>query len=137
MEAQDCRFPFEPGHPLVSQPIVEACLSVPSWEACRGGSDRSFARRSFARDLPASVIERRVKGGPDQFALQILRTQLPTIRARLLEGVLVRNHVADKSAIEAALTEASLSKGDSYTQSEERRVGKECVSTGKYRWSPS
>src|SRR3546814_11360303 len=82
MEAQDRRFPFEPVHPLMSQPIVEACLSVPSWEACRGGIDRSFARRSFARDLPASVIERRVKGGPDQFALPILRTQLPTIRAR-------------------------------------------------------
>src|SRR3546814_5662926 len=88
MEAQDCRFPFEPLHSLMSHPIVEACLSVPSWEACRGGIDRSFARRSFARDLPASVIERRVKGGPDRFALQILRTQLPTIRARLLEGVL-------------------------------------------------
>lgn len=116
MEAQDRRFPFEPVHPLMSQPIVEACLSIPSWEACRGGIDRSFTRRSFARDLPASVIERHVKGGPDHFALQILRTQLPTIRERLLEGALVRNHIADKSAIEAALTEASLSKGDSYTR---------------------
>ena len=116
MEAQDRRFPFEPVHPLLSQPIVEACLSIPSWEACRGGVERSFARRSFARDLPPSVIKRRVKGGPDHFALQILRTQLPMIRERLLDGALVRNQIADQAALEAGLTEASLSIGDSYTR---------------------
>src|SRR3546814_8257227 len=61
MEAQDRRFPFDPVHPLMSQPIIEACLSVPSWEACRGGSDRSFTRRAFTGDLPPTVIERRIK----------------------------------------------------------------------------
>src|SRR3546814_10817974 len=55
MEAQDRRFPFDPVHPLMSQPIIEACLSVPSWEACRGGSDRSFTRRAFTGDLPPTV----------------------------------------------------------------------------------
>jgi asparagine synthase (glutamine-hydrolysing) len=116
MEAQDRRFPFEPVHPLMSQPIVEACLAIPSWEACRGGVERSFARRSFVHDLPPSVIERRVKGGPDHFALQILRTQLPTIRERLLDGALVRNHIADKPAMENLLTEAGLSSGGGYTR---------------------
>jgi asparagine synthase (glutamine-hydrolysing) len=116
MEAQDRRFAFEPVHPLMSQPIIEACLSVPSWEACRGGADRSFARRAFADDLPRSVIMRRIKGGPDHFALQILRAQLPAIRERLLNGALVRNHIADRGALETALTENSLSRGGNYSR---------------------
>ncbi|WP_158230006.1 asparagine synthase-related protein [Sphingobium fuliginis] len=116
MEAQDRRFPFEPVHPLMSQPIIEMCLSVPSWEACRGGIDRSFARRAFASDLPPTVIKRRIKGGPDHFALQILRSHLPAIRARLIDGALVRNHIVDRGALEVALTETSLASGGRYTR---------------------
>src|SRR3546814_15129798 len=33
-------------------------------------------------------------------------------------------------------TGASLDEGDILRRSEERRVGKECVSTGRSRWSP-
>ncbi|SNS96235.1 asparagine synthetase B family protein [Sphingopyxis indica] len=116
MEAQDRRFPFDPVHPLMSQPIIEACLSVPSWEACRGGSDRSFTRRAFTGDLPPTVIERRIKGGPDHFALQILRSHLPAIRTRLMDGALLRNHIVDGRALEMALTEASLASGGHYTR---------------------
>ncbi|MGD9711855.1 MAG: asparagine synthase-related protein [Thermomicrobiales bacterium] len=116
MEAQDRRFPFEPVHPLMSQPIIEASLSVPSWEACHGGIDRSFARRAFSGDLPPTVIERRIKGGPDHFALQILRSYLPAIRARLLDGTLVGKHIIDRRALELALTETSLASGGSYTR---------------------
>ena len=115
MEAQDRRFPFEPVHPLMSQPIVEACLSIPSWEACLGGVERSFARRAFAHDLPPSVIARRIKGGPDYFAVQILRAELPSIRERLLDGGLVRNHIVHKPEMESLLTEAGLSRGAAYT----------------------
>src|SRR3546814_16329300 len=81
MEAQDRRFPFDTVHPLMSQPIIEACLSVPSWEACSGGSYRSFTRRAFTGDLPHTGIEVRIKGGPDNIALQIPRyhpQDLPT-----------------------------------------------------------
>lgn len=34
--------------PLMSQPLIEACLGVPTWEWRVGGRDRSLARRAFA-----------------------------------------------------------------------------------------
>src|SRR3546814_15625028 len=39
--------------------------------------------------------------------------------------------------IEAPLTARSLDLRDRYARSEERRVGKECVSTCRSRWSPN
>ncbi|MGK4422636.1 asparagine synthase-related protein, partial [Klebsiella pneumoniae] len=53
--------------PLLSQPLVETCLGVPSWLWFEGGRNRVVARRAFAGDLPADVIWRRSKGTPDSF----------------------------------------------------------------------
>src|SRR3546814_12928828 len=50
--------------PLLSQPVIEACLGIPSWEACEGGVDRSAARRAFSGALPPSVVGRHGKGSP-------------------------------------------------------------------------
>ena len=58
-------------NPLVSQPVVEACLSVPSWAWREGGRDRALVRRAFAGTLPAAVSTARVKGTPGRFAAQL------------------------------------------------------------------
>src|SRR3546814_10234900 len=34
--------------PLLSQPVVELCLSIPGWQWVAGGSDRAVARQAFA-----------------------------------------------------------------------------------------
>lgn len=48
--------------PLLSQPVVEACLRVPSWMWIAGGQNRAVARLAFADLLPATVRSRRSKG---------------------------------------------------------------------------
>lgn len=90
-------------NPLVSQPIVEACLAVPTWEWRAGGRDRSLARQAFARDLPALVLDRRVKGTPGRFAARLLDHFRGSIRDRLLGGSLAAHGIVDRDAIEGAL----------------------------------
>lgn len=89
--------------PLLSQPIVEFCLGVPSWEACAGGKDRAVARRAFERHLPPAVIRRGAKGSPDGWVAQFIAVHGPNIAHRLLDGELVRHGILDRSAIEAIL----------------------------------
>lgn len=89
--------------PLVSQPVVEACLGVPSWEWRAGGRDRALARSAFARDLPPAILDRRVKGTPSRFAARLLDHFRSDIRDRVLGGRLAANRVIDRAALEQAL----------------------------------
>lgn len=92
-------------NPLMSQPIMELCLSIPSWEWRKGGEDRALAREAFAGMLPASLLRRRVKGGPDGFAASILDRFREEIRERLLEGHLARHHILDRDALARTLND--------------------------------
>ena len=100
-------------NPLMSQPVIEACLSVPTWEWRSGGRDRALARRAFAGDLPGPVLDRRVKGGPDGFAAQVLDAYRDAIRERLLGGRLAARRIVDAQALEAALDDPRTGAGES------------------------
>nr|WP_231726413.1 asparagine synthase C-terminal domain-containing protein [Blastomonas sp. CCH13-E1] len=102
--------------PLLSQPIIEAALSIPSWLSCEGGMDRSVARKAFEERIPMSIFRRRTKGGPDAFALKILRANMPLIRERLLTGNLARNGILDLSAVEDAMTFPKLATNANYVR---------------------
>ncbi len=93
-----------PVSPLLSQPIVELCLGIPSWVWCSGGRNRAVARAAFAGDLPDLIIERRTKGGPDGFAAEIYETYRSQIQEQLLGGVLRDHGVIDGTEVEAALS---------------------------------
>ena len=95
------RFPVL--NPLVSQPIIEACLAVPTWEWRAGGRDRSLARRAFAKDLPPLILNRRVKGTPGRFAARLLDHFRAPIRERLLGGRLAAQGIVDTAALEMTL----------------------------------
>ncbi|MEG3178262.1 asparagine synthase-related protein [Sphingomonas sp. RB3P16] len=116
LECHDRRWGFASVHPLMSQPIIELMLATPSWAACENGVDRARARQAFADGLPDTILQRRLKGGPDGFALKLLRTQLPAIREILLDGRLVREGVIDRQSLELALNEQNLLQGRDYTR---------------------
>ena len=90
-------------NPLMAQPVMEACLRMPSWRWCEDGVNRSMARRAFANDLPREIAYRTTKGRPDSFCAEIVDTRRPEIRDRLLDGHLARNSLVDIEAIERAL----------------------------------
>lgn len=89
--------------PLMSQPIVEACLEIPSWQWRAGGRDRSVARRAFATDFPPIVRNRRVKGSPSGFGARLLDYYRRPILERLVGGKLASQGIIDRAAIENIL----------------------------------
>lgn len=74
--------------PLISQPMIEICLRIPSWLWFEDGFNRAIARRAFSNDLPAGTITRRSKGAPDSFVAEIYQANRSEIRSVLLDGVL-------------------------------------------------
>lgn len=85
--------------PLLSQPLVEACLRIPSWLWFGQGLNRHAARRAFAADLPRHVIFRHSKGTPDSFTVEIFETWRAQIRDLLAEGELARQGMIDRVAV--------------------------------------
>lgn len=90
-------------HPLMNQPLIEYCLSVPSWMWSSGGRDRYVARHAFRDSLPPAIIRRRTKGSLQGYFHRRFRTLVPAIRQLLLEGELARSGLIDSMSIEAAL----------------------------------
>lgn len=95
--------------PLLSQPLLELCLALPTWLWCRGGINRALARAAFADILPHSVLRRTAKAGPDSFLRQLFAGNRKLLRAMLLDGHLARNGLVDRPAIEAAMATDVLS----------------------------
>lgn len=90
-------------HPLASQPIIETSLQIPTWRQCEKGRDRAAARQAFNAALPPAVIERRGKGSPQGFSYEIFHKFRAGIRERLLDGMLARERVIDRKAIERVM----------------------------------
>ncbi len=86
--------------PLMSQPILETALAIPTWLWIEGGNNRVIAREAFRDLLPASIIDRRTKGGFDTFAVQLIEANRPVIENMLLHGALARENLLDPTAIE-------------------------------------
>lgn len=97
--------------PLLSQPVVEHCLSIPSWAWFAGGRDRAIARAAFASRLPAEVVWRRGKGRLESMCAAAYLRQRPLLRALLLGGRLAEQGLLDRAAIESYLAH-DLAEGD-------------------------
>jgi asparagine synthase (glutamine-hydrolysing) len=92
-------------HPLLSQPLVELCLSIPSWMWITGGRNRAVARDAFAHALPPVILGRRTKGDFTGFTADIFDRQRRALRERLLGGELAARGLLDRPAIERVLAE--------------------------------
>ena len=90
-------------HVLMTQALMEAVLKIPTWRWVEGGTDRAMARQAFADSLPSIILRRRVKGGPDSFAVALIERFRDSIAERLLEGTLARARLLDRPAVEQAL----------------------------------
>ena len=88
-------------HPLLSQPLLEVCLQIPTYLLLRGGRERALAREAFADRVPPQILRRYDKGSTVAHATQMLRRSEPFLRELLLEGVLAENNVIDRKELES------------------------------------
>lgn len=89
--------------PLMSQPIIELCLRIPTWLWCVGGENRSVARKAFADLLPAPIVQRRSKGTPTSFVIELFDERRSLIREMLFDGLLASQGLLDLAALEPVL----------------------------------
>jgi asparagine synthase (glutamine-hydrolysing) len=91
--------------PLLSQPLVELCLRIPSYVHAAGYRDRGLARQAFAADVPAEILRRQWKDRAAGATESAMAYNLPFIRDLLLDGTLVQRQLVDRSKLEAALSD--------------------------------
>lgn len=94
--------------PLMSQPVVEFCLSLAAGRLAVGENDRPFAREAFRDRLPQAVWARRGKASLSSYFSQSLAQSLPAVRSFLLEGRLAEAGLLDRAALDEALSPEQL-----------------------------
>ncbi len=72
--------------PLLSQPLIEYGLGVPSWQWGEGGVNRALAREAFRGDLPDIILARRSKGRILSMFLPAFELNRQRLAAYLLDG---------------------------------------------------
>ncbi|AJP73400.1 asparagine synthase-related protein [Sphingomonas hengshuiensis] len=97
--------------PLLSQPIAETCIAIPTWYWCIGGNNRAVAREAFRDRLPASVIDRRTKVSFSSLAYRVIRANMTILREMLLDGALARQGLLDRERI-AGFLDGTMADGE-------------------------
>ena len=93
-------------NPLLSRPLVELCLRLPTYLLTEGGQPRGLARLAFAHRIPRAIALRRSKGGMEEHLSTVVAQNRDVVRALLLDGQLVRRGLIDRRRIEDALSDA-------------------------------
>lgn len=105
-----CRY-AELIHPLISQPIIERALQIPSYVLAHRGKSRGLLREAFARDVPAKIIHRYSKGSSTNYFNRMLSSNAAFLREFLLDGELVREGILDRRQLQRQLSESELVRG--------------------------
>jgi len=117
---------------LMSQPVMELCLRIPSYVWISGGCDRSIARRAFAEDLPAVITRRVQKGAVDRHNRMLLDANESFVQEMLLDGLLVRAGLLDREAVARNVGRDGATIGFEYNELLRQHL---CTEVWLRRWS--
>lgn len=106
--------PWQLRMPLLSQPVMEACLKVPSWMWISGGRNRAVARDAFAHVLPHDILHRRSKGTFMNYSGAIYRRNSHRLRDFLLTGQFESRGLLDTDALRGFFDRDPDSQGNSF-----------------------
>jgi asparagine synthase (glutamine-hydrolysing) len=99
--------PHDPNRvsPLVSQPLLEIALRMPTHLHCKFARDRAVARAAFEDVLPKEILQRGLgKGGPGLWIKAVIDNNTEFLREFLLDGVLARRRLIDRTKLETVLS---------------------------------
>jgi len=97
-------------HPLLSQPVIECALQIPSYVLTAGGECRALARKAFEGLVPAEVLSRTSKGGTTGHFVRLVLDNLEEARELLCDGLLVARRIAHRAELEDCLSPARLQR---------------------------
>lgn len=98
---------LEPIHPLLSQPIVELCLAIPTYVHQFDGRERGLARRVFADCLVDEVRLRQFKSNGSTFDCDMVIAHRSFFADFILGGILAERGLIDRKAIKTAINDPS------------------------------
>lgn len=90
--------------PLLSQPLMELCLRIPTYVLTEGGWDRAVARRAFYGALPPEIRNRRDKGGMEAQLRFTVERNRRLLNDLLADGSLVREGLIDRAQLAKVLS---------------------------------
>lgn len=102
--------------PLLSQPVVEACLRTPSWMWVEGGMNRAVARWAFADQLPAAILNRRSKGTYMNYLGVVYRNSKWRMRDYLVAGHLHAQGLLDDRQLDQFIARELPPRDRSFTR---------------------
>lgn len=91
--------------PLYAQPAIELFLRIPLYVHFEGGRERGLARRAFTGDVPAPVLQRLWKDRAPGFYDELVYRNRGFLRKMLLDGILAREGLLDRAAVERTLSD--------------------------------
>ncbi|MBL4800762.1 MAG: hypothetical protein JKY45_02640 [Emcibacter sp.] len=114
---QECRVSpdehFTTLYPLLSQPVIEACLRIPLWLMMAHGKNRGLARKAFKNYLPPEVIWRESKSLGGNYFDAIILDNMAAVKELMMDGEMVRNNVIDRRNLERTLNKShDIEEGD-------------------------
>lgn len=92
-------------NPLLSQPLIELCLRLPTYVLTQGGRGRASLRRAFSAHVPGSIINRRSKGGMEEHIKDVLDRNISFVRELLIDGQLARRGFIDREVVISLLSD--------------------------------
>ena len=84
----------EEQHPLISQPLIELCIQIPTYLLTINGEARGLAKKAFSALLPKSIVERRTKGSATHYFMNLLHNS-----SEFLNDILTGGELATRELI--------------------------------------
>ncbi len=85
---------------LTSQPLRELFFTIPTDILTADGIPRAVAKKAFTGDIPEEIIARKHKGAVNGFYTRFFKQNERYLRELLLDGLLVKNGILDRSRLE-------------------------------------
>jgi asparagine synthase (glutamine-hydrolysing) len=87
-------------HPLLSQPIVELALKIPTYQSYADGFDRIFLRKAVSRIKNPKSIWRKVKGQTTGSTIRDCAEQAEEITNFITNGSLYKSGIINKKWVQ-------------------------------------
>ncbi|AMK23201.1 asparagine synthase [Sphingobium sp. TKS] len=97
--------------PLLTSPIVERAISVPTWMWFENDLDRFIARKACSDLLPASLVSRTTKGTPVALHSRFFEAHRKSLGDYLANGLLADRNLLDRDAVARCCKSEGPSRG--------------------------
>ncbi|WP_143435507.1 asparagine synthase-related protein [Henriciella aquimarina] len=91
-------------HPLISQPLIDLSLRLPTYRLCVNGISRGLARLAFKDAVPDPIRHRMTKAGATHYFIDFLDSNRPKILDALGNGELVQHGLIRREDVDTFLS---------------------------------